>query len=96
MKEKINALTKIVLSIVLCTILFFVHSCKKESELVKNLPENESQTLERYFNANFNTSKSNPFARLSPIWNDIYITEQNDEIVYEVPLNNSERIFCCG
>lgn len=84
--------TKTWIFFVVMTIAASFYSCKKEaaSEILNT---NEQQRLRQWYTANVSTDKQNPFNTLTPNWDAVQIKEVNGQIVYEIEMNNPEKIF---
>lgn len=88
MKNKLTALFAIIIVMIGTTI----YSCRKDTITRKTL-DSERDQIREWYNSKVNKSGSNQFSTLSPIWETISVKEQLDQLVYEMKMNNPNRIF---
>lgn len=72
--------------------LTFFYSCKKEATSEILIGEDQQKLLD-WYNTNVSQDKWNPFASLNPNWDLIHIKEVNGQIIYEVSMNNPNKVF---
>lgn len=70
----------------------FLYSCKKEAA-TGVLKTSDQQKLRDWYTANASQNKQNPFSTLSPNWDQIQVIEVGGKIVYEITMNNPQKIF---
>lgn len=84
--------TKIYLLFTIITLTTYFYSCKKEPGS-DTLNSEIRQKLRDWYNTNVSESKQNPFNTLTPNWDKVQIKEVKGQIVYEVSMNNPEKVF---
>ncbi|MCZ4245327.1 hypothetical protein [Pedobacter punctiformis] len=89
---KLNSPLKPNLSLFLLILLIILNSCKKDNLGKEKLSNNELTALKEWQSKNFD-QKSILFSSMVPNWNNIYVNELKDKIVYEVDLTSTDNAF---
>ncbi|MBB2146600.1 hypothetical protein GM921_13945 [Pedobacter sp. LMG 31464] len=78
----------------LSSLFLFINSCKKDIQyLTDELNKQEINKLSDWYHKNLVVADTNQFSRLKPMWKDVYVNEQTDYKVYEVALQNPEKLL---
>lgn len=77
--------------------LFFlsiVLSCKRDSILPSKEPDDpKTKKLFEWYQSKLIVSGENPFGKMKPRWSSLYVNENSSQRVYEVELDNPERVL---
>lgn len=71
-------------------IIITVHSCKKEDSGSEKQNLND---LKQFYQNNLSNGNENPFNKMSPSWESVYLNDQSDELVYEFKLSNPKNVY---
>lgn len=71
-----------------------VISCRKDDSSSSLPPDSpEANKLKEWYQSKMNVSGENPFGKMKPRWNSLYVNENSSQRVYEVELENPERVL---
>jgi hypothetical protein len=79
----------------LCCILciaaiLLIQGCKKNDKV--NLAD-EIKDISNYYSKNVTSANLNPFSALTPDWNNVYVHEDGQEVIYEIELQNPKKVI---
>jgi len=91
--KKSNALRSY-LNLFLCFLvgIILIYSCKKQTEK-EQIDDYDQSQIQQWYNSKVDKSESNRFRTLSPIWETVSVKEESDQLIFEVSLNNPNKIF---
>ncbi|MDQ7947946.1 MAG: hypothetical protein REI78_08370 [Pedobacter sp.] len=71
-------------------LLLIVISCRKD--IVTHLIANQEAKLSSWYQSHVNLAQDNPFNKLVPDWGNSVLTEDASNRIYEIPVQNPERL----
>lgn len=91
--KKNNALRNY-LNLFLCfsTGIILIYSCKKQT-VKEQVDDYDQNQIKQWYNSKVDKSESNRFSTLSPIWETVSVKEQSGQLIFELNLNNPNKIF---
>ncbi|WP_293741736.1 hypothetical protein [uncultured Pedobacter sp.] len=69
--------------------ILLIQGCEKNDR--GNLAD-ELKDISNYYSKNVTTANLNPFSALTPDWNNIYVHEDGQEVIYEIELQNPKKV----
>ncbi|WP_461788997.1 hypothetical protein [Pedobacter sp.] len=76
--------------------LLVILSCKKEFNAQGQPDGKEVGKLIQWYESNLKISDDNPFSKLEPNWDNVYVGKKEGRLVYEVGLLNKEVLLVTG
>lgn len=76
--------------------LLVILSCKKEFNTEDQPDRKQLSKLIQWYESNLKISDDNPFSKLEPNWDNLYIGNKDGKIVYEVELSNPDKLMVLG
>lgn len=71
-----------------------VVSCRKDDSSSSQPPDSpEANKLKEWYQSKMAVSGENPFSKMKPRWNSLYVNENSSQRVYEIELENPERVL---
>ncbi|MFW0718835.1 hypothetical protein [Pedobacter sp. N23S346] len=76
----------------LLTTTIIIYSCKKDLGS-SQLSNAELSDLRNWYESNSGKVINDRFQKMKPIWDDVFVSDHDDQIVYELNLENPDQVF---
>ncbi|WP_188754142.1 hypothetical protein, partial [Pedobacter psychrotolerans] len=76
----------------LLTTTIIIYSCKKDLGS-SQLSNAELSDLRNWYESNSGKVINDRFQKMKPIWDDVFVSDHDDQLVYELNLENPDQVF---